>query len=37
MIAYAGSVRLHGKVSNGLGFNVYPRWSLLDLPPIASI
>ncbi|MDH3694996.1 MAG: tRNA (adenosine(37)-N6)-threonylcarbamoyltransferase complex transferase subunit TsaD [Gammaproteobacteria bacterium] len=36
MIAYAGSVRLNRNVSSELGFDVYPRWSLMDLPSIES-
>lgn len=33
MIAYAGSKRLH-QANPGLSFQVKPRWSLEDLPPI---
>jgi len=33
MIAYAGSKRLH-QASPDLSFQVKPRWSLEDLPPI---
>ena len=34
MIAYTGSVRLNENISTELGFDVFPRWSLMDLPPI---
>ena len=33
MIAYAGAQRLH-QASTDLAFQVKPRWSLEDLPPI---
>ena len=32
MVAYAGWLRLQGGERQDLGFQVYPRWSLLDLP-----
>ncbi len=34
MIAYTGSVRLSGDARTDLGFDVFPRWSLMDLPSI---
>ncbi len=34
MVAYAGWLRLQGGERQGQGFQVYPRWSLLDLPPV---
>ena len=34
MVAYTGWLRLQGGERQGQGFQVYPRWSLLDLPPV---
>ncbi len=35
MVAYAGCVRLQAGEQVDTGFDVYPRWRLSDLPPVA--